>query len=624
MMPRKKRILITAISIILVSIIIIGTFLFLFLQTELFKTKEELFAKYFAQNFELLNILTPNDGQIEQTLENNKYKSNLIGSIEYTEDINTSNENTSNEINNIQLKIDSQIDKNNQYINSKIELTDKEEKLAGFEYINQNEIYGIKLDGIKQFVSVDMGNISELSGKLNIEIGELKKLLQSTDIREILEFSEEEKQELANRYISIIQSSVTKEKYGKQSNSLITVNNNDIQTNEYYIELSIEEFNNLYIKILQQITSDEILLGKVDKIEELINAKNLVEENEETLRQEIVNKINEKIKKIEDNNIGQEKVKISVYEKNGQTVRTTIEKSKQKISLDVYNNILKIKNTLLGEHEKEQILILEKTQSDLENNINIEYEEIDNNEITTDYQVTFTEKSENNNINKTTEIQISNQKYKAVLNLNNEIEIVEELDNNQNFAENNIELNDLDKTQIDVILNTLKQIKQEQIEKIQSKVSEENYKKILENLGLAKKSNVEISDVPTVTETEKNRYNSQFEFFVSTDLEKNNIKDLLEVTKNNFYDAKFYTKDNRLIDIDIEKINGNDDEAKEYKNNISELVILLKENSTNEEKQKQMLEFLEKNNTKYNVSIQYDKENGLAELVRIQLQDKKQ
>ncbi len=92
MMPRKKRILITAISIILVSIIIIGTFLFLFLQTELFKTKEELFAKYFAQNFELLNILTPNDGQIEQTLENNKYKSNLIGSIEYTEDINTSNE----------------------------------------------------------------------------------------------------------------------------------------------------------------------------------------------------------------------------------------------------------------------------------------------------------------------------------------------------------------------------------------------------------------------------------------------------------------------------------------------------------------------------------------------------
>lgn len=624
MMPRKKRILITAISIILVSIIIIGTFLFLFLQTELFKTKEELFAKYFAQNFELLNILKPNDGQIEQTLENNKYKSNLIGSIEYTEDINTSNENTSNEINNIQLKIDSQIDKNNQYINSKIELTDKEEKLAGFEYINQNEIYGIKLDGIKQFVSVDMGNISELSGKLNIEIGELKKLLQSTDIREILEFSEEKKQELANRYISIIQSSVTKEKYGKQSNSLITVNNNDIQTNEYYIELSIEEFNNLYIKILQQITSDEILLGKVDKIEELINAKNLVEENEETLRQEIVNKINEKIKKIEDNNIGQEKVKISVYEKNGQTVRTTIEKSKQKISLDVYNNILKIKNTLLGEHEKEQILILEKTQSDLENNINIEYEEIDNNEITTDYQVTFTEKSENNNINKTTEIQISNQKYKAVLNLNNEIEIVEELDNNQNFAENNIELNDLDKTQIDVILNTLKQIKQEQIEKIQSKVSEENYKKILENLGLAKKSNVEISDVPTVTETEKNRYNSQFEFFVSTDLEKNNIKDLLEVTKNNFYDAKFYTKDNRLIDIDIEKINGNDDEAKEYKNNISELVILLKENSTNEEKQKQMLEFLEKNNTKYNVSIQYDKENGLAELVRIQLQDKKQ
>ena len=111
------------------------------------------------------------------------------------------------------------------------------------------------------------------------------------------------------------------------------------------------------------------------------------------------------------------------------------------------------------------------------------------------------------------------------------------------------------------------------------------------------------------------------EFFVSTNLTKDNIKDLLEVTKNNFSDAKFYTKDGQLIDIDIEKIKGNNDESKEYKNNISELVIILKENSTNEDKQEKMLEFLNSNDTKYNVSIQYDKQNGLAQLVRIELQE---
>ena len=34
-----------------------------------------------------------------------------------------------------------------------------------------------------------------------------------------------------------------------------------------------------------------------------------------------------------------------------------------------------------------------------------------------------------------------------------------------------------------------------------------------------------------------------------------------------------------------------------------------------------MLEFLNSNDTKYNVSIQYDKQNGLAQLVRIELQE---
>ena len=165
MMPRKKRILIITISIILVISVIVGIFIFLLLKTDLLKTKEELFSKYFVQNFQILDALSLDNEEIDNTLENNKYSSSLIGTVQYTEDMNTSNENTNSEINNYQFKANSEVDKTNQYIYSKIEITDKEEKLAGFEYINDKEIYGIKLDGIRQFVSIDTGNVSELSGK---------------------------------------------------------------------------------------------------------------------------------------------------------------------------------------------------------------------------------------------------------------------------------------------------------------------------------------------------------------------------------------------------------------------------------------------------------------------------
>ena len=335
----------------------------------------------------------------------------------------------------------------------------------------------------------------------------------------------------------------------------------------------------------------------------------------------MIEKINKKIKEIEDNNIGQEEVKITVYESNGKTVRTTVEKTDTTLTLDVYNNIVKIDNTKLGENEKEQIVLIEKNQANMQNSINIEYEEINNNEINVDYQLSYEETMNDSNINKTASLQINNQKNKAIVTIKDDIKLLDTIETNTDWIDNNLELNDYDKTQVDVIINAIKQTAQEQITNIKSKFSENDFKTMLENLGLTKKTNIEISDIATVTETEKNRYNSQFEFFVSTNLTKDNIKDLLEVTKNNFSDAKFYTKDGQLIDIDIEKIKGNNDESKEYKNNISELVIILKENSTNEDKQEKMLEFLNSNDTKYNVSIQYDKQNGLAQLVRIELQE---
>ena len=155
MMPRKKRMVFLGVSIALILLIILTVIGYLYLKTDLLKPKEKLFAKYLMQNFENMEFLkVENNSEIENLLNNSKYTSQIEGTIEYTENIGTSNENKNSQINNVGIKIDSNIDKTNNYDYKNISIKKDNEKLMGLEYLNQDEMYGIRLSGIKQFVSV--------------------------------------------------------------------------------------------------------------------------------------------------------------------------------------------------------------------------------------------------------------------------------------------------------------------------------------------------------------------------------------------------------------------------------------------------------------------------------------
>ena len=95
------------------------------------------------------------------------------------------------------------------------------------------------------------------------------------------------------------------------------------------------------------------------------------------------------------------------------------------------------------------------------------------------------------------------------------------------------------------------------------------------------------------------------------------------MAKNNFEDMKVLLKNEEITDLDVDKLNSNQDSS-EYLKNISEILLFIKEKSNNEKKQEDTLKFLEKNSdsdNKYNVSIQYD-DNGLTRLIRIKIQEK--
>ena len=617
-MARKTRIALMITAIVLTILIIIGILGFLYLKTDVFKTNEELFAKYFMKGFDAIDVIkNENTLGIENTLETNKYTSELKGNVEYTTNLGTDSEDKNSSINQIGINVKSDIDKTNNYKYQDISISSENEKYVGLEYLKENKEYGVRLNDVKQFISND-----DEENKLFKDIGieNFNIITTETDIKSIFDFTEEEKQTLMNTYAGTITANISKNKYYKQTNTLITMENGDVQTNAYGIKTTIEEYNNLYIKILEKIEKDEIILSRIDSIEKEIKQKYPNYESDKSMRDKFVASIEEKIQNIQNNNIGNDEVKIIVYENKGNTVRISIEKPTEKIIMDIYNNKIKIDISELGYETKEKTIKIEKDNTETENNIIIEYENKKNDETLKNIQLNYTQSlKDNDNINKKLKLLISNKKYEGILNIEDNIQIVQNFENQVKLDKDNIKIGTLQDEQVNMIIGVLQENIKEQFNNLYAVVPKDDYRKMLQNLEIIDKNTIQISENNEVTDTERKRFNSQFEFFASENLTSDNIKELINTTENNLEDIKVLLKNGEIQDIDMDELNSSNNSS-EYKKNISELLFYIKQNSNNKEKVSNALKYIENDDNKYNVSIEYDN-NGLAKIIRAKIQN---
>lgn len=616
-MARKKRITILVISIVLAVLAIVGTITFLYLKTDAFKSNETLFAKYFMQSFNAIDIIKNNDALgIDNTLNANKYTSELKGKIEYTKNVETNSEDKNSSINQIGLNVKSNIDKSNEYEYKNVTISSDNENYIGLEYLKSQSNYGIRLKNINQFAS---NNDEQNQLLTELGLGKLNIIISDIDINSICNFSDQEKQKLIDTYTKIVTSNVSKDKYYSQRNTLITVNNQDVNTNAYYIKMTVEEYNNLYIKILEQLKTDEIILSRIDTIEKTIKENYPDYTSEDKLRNKFINNIEDKIKDIQNNNIGSDEVKIIVYENKGTTVRVAIEKTTEKILLDLYGGTsVKLDISKIGYETTEKVFTIEKTTQSNEQKALIEYENKKNDEILNSLKLEYNQTLENDKITKNTEIAITKDKYKGIFDIEDNIKIVDNFENKITL-DNDLEINKLQDEQKNIIINILKANIQNQLDSLYAVASLNDYESMLQNLGVMRKKAIQISSTGEVTELERTRFNSQFEFFASSDLTSDNIKELLNTTKDNFEDMKVLLKTGEVQDLDMEKLKSSKD-SNEYKKSIAEILFYIKRNSNNEQKAENTLEYLKNNNDKYTVSIEYDNDR-LVKIIRAKIQE---
>lgn len=602
MLPRKKRRNLIITSIIIILLIIIGILVYLYMTTDAFKSNDTLFVKYLAQNFSMIEQIQNQNGMEEanELLQNNKYTSTTQGKINYIINKGLEGEETDSPINTVELKIDAQTDKTANYDYKDIKLVKQEENLVRAEYLDTDEKRWIRLEGIKQFVPFEEQNNEE--SETNI-LSVIEKLTQIdwSQVKKL--FTQEEINTLMNKYINIIIANTNKQSYTKQANSNITINNSNTRANAYSITLTKEQFNNIYIQILEEAKQDEIILAKIDAFNTQIKE---VSNTDQGLRQTYIDYITNMIETIRNTNIGQEQRKITVYEKDRQTIRTQITSDEYDLKIDRLTNQsgiwIEIDYTQNTEKENGWKINTVLTTAENEENNYLGMEFI-NNGITNYIEITNTAKMENNNIDSQWEIKAYNEKNEVTLTVQKTDTIVNDLkDKIVLNEENSIDLERLEEGERNNITQVIQENMQNQINKLQETVTLQDVANMLVNVDLMKEEMAQITEGGMITEAEKNRFNAMFEFYQGEELEKENIQKMMNVVKDNLKEIKI---------MEYEERSGSNTEPKP-----KTYLIVIEKNKKNEDLANLLLQNIEGSNNssdKYSVKIEYNENTGLVE-----------
>lgn len=595
MMTRKKRRMITIGIPIVCVIILLAIFIVLYLNTDMFKSNQTLFFKYFGKNYENINhieeIIT-ND-EYNKVFQSNKYSQSSELKINYTENYGTTSENADNAINKLKLIIDGETDVEKGYQYKEITLFNNEEINTEIEYIKKDNTYGVKFsDLFKQYITVENNNLKELFEKLGYSEEDTQNIPDSIEIKNIqdLKFSKDELEKLKDKYLNLVKEKISKDKFSKKNNQTITINDKNVLANVYIITLTKEQLNNIYLDILQSLKEDETILKKIEQIQNAISINNNLNSD---LKEKFVTNIEEIIENINRTNIGSEEVAISVYENNGDTLKTSIQSLDYEIDFENLTiNEEEFYNIIFKENDNEiKNIKLVKKQNNVEATIKTDTD--------SDSKKIVVERSQNikdNNYNKDINIKFEENSDRIEANYTEKINILDEINEKEFNSENSIELNELESGQLAILLNKVKEGLTKKIEKITQDINVEDIQKVLKNVGIVNEK-IDLDNVE-VSEVEKNRFNYNFDILQGDNLKAEDVLNIIDLIKENVIELKVVS--NKELKIEISRNGSN-----------KQLVETLKD-------------FIQKDKSRiYDVKIEYDNENGLVKYVILTILEKK-
>ena len=267
------------------------------------------------------------------------------------------------------------------------------------------------------------------------------------------------------------------------------------------------------------------------------------------------------------------------------TVRTAIQTSEYEINLDLLStngeNFIQFKEDNITNGTTKTIA-LNRNNSSIEINIDnyIEGDEEKNTSIIQNKEIS------GNTMKKSISVKYEDsdsrveayvtQNYQTVTQFNDEMIL---------NSENSIKLNDLDEEELQTLMSTVTEGVNNKLNEIQTEINMGELQQVLINAGLVKEQqNMELSGT---TETEKTRYNSQFEMLKGANLDADSVLNAINASQN--YISNLEVVSNTELKIMLDRSTNNPD------------VVTTLQNFIEEHKRE-----------KYNIDVEYDEQTGLA------------
>lgn len=542
----NKTFMIVGIISIFLFVALIVTGIILYLKTDIFKSDEELFQRQFLQNIDVINNLT--DISIEH-----EYRKQL-------------EENSFNETTELNLKyIDSQ-GKEDNFKGNITGINNKETNLAykdikinygttnviNMTYLKENNIYGLRFIEGTKFATIDTNNdITAVLKYFGIEDISNSSKITPVDLSNTLSLSNEEIEQLEKQYLTIVLQNIIKQNYSSQKERMITLNNNEsVVTDSYVLNLSAQQVETIYENILSQLAKDEIILAKLENIDNKIKEMGInINTSTKTYFTEM---INQKI-----NNIDIESgLVVTVYELEGTTVRTTIEYGNNVFEVDINNTsdiTIKYSN-IVGENIQDTIISIKK-----ENNIlQINYADYNNIIVEIIRQLNIN----NNDIKSVTNFKYVDNSIKDLeigIDRTIKVGVADEIPTSFERS-GKILLNDYDEQST---AKNLEALKKRMVKLIREKRDETS--STLLNYIIQYNNQLE-EDEKTEEENKRKKFNSKFELYEGENQEQNIVSNLLDEAGKNM--SNYQMIGNNKVKIYIEEGKKNTDLVTEIKSKI--------------------------------------------------------
>lgn len=325
----KKVIVIAAIIAVIVCILIVGAILFL--TTDIFKSDEEMFFKYFAQNIEVAEKYLEDPTKAAMDLM--KDDSYMINSnIEL--DLVSTNPDIANQTTpprNFNISYAKNADPQNDRDYSEVKIKYLTKDLFTAQYAHDGDIHAVNgVNAITNtplfniYLGIENNNLKQLAQKLGIQdISNIPNRIEKFSLTDLLSLTSQEKEYIQNVFAKVVTSQISKDKYYHNKGVTIEIDKKSVKANSYGVTLTSEEYKNLIVEMLNEVSQDETILNMLLQKVTLIDSKTDMTINE--IRQQIQNQI----AKINQEGI-EDGIQVQVYEVNGQIVRTQIERNSAK------------------------------------------------------------------------------------------------------------------------------------------------------------------------------------------------------------------------------------------------------------------------------------------------------